>query len=55
MLERAARHAAARMIQTAYETLTQAPQITAHAVLLLQLASNIFRDPRVALSDLLGL
>lgn len=55
LLDRAVRYAAARMIQSAYETLTQAPQITAHAVLLLQLSSNIFQDPRVAVRDLLAL
>lgn len=55
LLDRAVRYAAARMIQSAYETLTQAPQITAHAVLLLQLSSNILQRPRVAVSDLLGL
>jgi aminoglycoside phosphotransferase (APT) family kinase protein len=55
LLERAIRYAAARMVQSAYETLPQAELITANAVLLLQLSSNILERPRVAVSDLLGL
>ena len=54
LLERSVRYAAARMIQTAYESLTFSPTITPHAVLLLQLSANILEKPGVAISELLG-
>jgi len=54
LLERSVRYAAARMIQTAYESLTFSLTITPHAVLLLQLSANILEKPGVAISELLG-
>ena len=47
--------AAARMIQTAYESIQQTPQISTHALCKLQMSMNILRDPEAAVSDLIGL
>ena len=54
LLERSINCAAARMIQTAYEGIQQAPQITPQALCQLQLSMNILRDPAAAIRDLLG-
>jgi hypothetical protein len=45
--------AAARLIQSAYELLYGAPQLSPAAVRLLQLSLNIFEDPRAAIRELL--
>ena len=47
--------AAARMIQTAYESIQSSPQISQHALCKLQMSMNILRDPSAAISDLMGL
>jgi aminoglycoside phosphotransferase (APT) family kinase protein len=55
LLERCVQYGAARMIQTAYEYLAFAPQITASALYLLQASLNILTQPREAIQHLLGL
>ena len=54
-LERSVSYGAARMIQTAYEAMFYAPQITASALYLLQLSLNILKSPREATASLLAL
>jgi hypothetical protein len=54
-LERSVSYGAARMIQTAYEYMFHAPQITASALYLLQLSLNILKSPREATASLLAL
>lgn len=54
-LELAVSYGAARMIQTAYESMFYAPQITASALYLLQLSLNILKSPNEAVSRLLAL
>jgi hypothetical protein len=54
-LERSVGYGAARMIQTAYEYMFYAPQITASALYLLQLSLNILKSPREATASLLAL
>jgi hypothetical protein len=54
-LERSVSYGAARMIQTAYEYMFHAPQITTSALYLLQLSLNILRSPREATASLLAL
>jgi hypothetical protein len=49
------RFGAARMIQTAYETMQFSPQISPHALCMLQVSFNILREPSEAVSHLLGL
>jgi phosphotransferase family enzyme len=46
---------AARMIQTAYETMQFSPQISASALCLLQVSFNVLREPSEATTHLLGL
>jgi Ser/Thr protein kinase RdoA (MazF antagonist) len=46
---------AARMIQSAYEAIQFSPQISPHALCLLQVSFNILREPREAVITLLGL
>ena len=46
---------AGRMVQTAYEYLQASPQLSGHAVLLLQTAANILKDPSAAAAELLAL
>ena len=53
LLKRAMGCAAARMIQTAFESVQQSPHITPHALGQLQMAMNISRDPATAVRDLL--
>jgi hypothetical protein len=55
MLLRCMSCAAARMIQTAYESIQMAPQISQHALFKLQMSMNILRDPAAAVYDLMGL
>jgi hypothetical protein len=55
LLERSVRYAAARMIQTVYEYMHQSPQITNHALCLMQVSFNMLSRPREALHELLGL
>lgn len=54
-LERSVTYGAARMIQTAYEYMFHAPQITMSALYLLQLSLNILKSPREATASLLAL
>ncbi|HEX6183539.1 MAG TPA: phosphotransferase [Pyrinomonadaceae bacterium] len=54
-LERSVSYGAARMIQTAYEYMFYAPQITPSALYLLQLSLNILKSPREATASLLAL
>jgi hypothetical protein len=54
-LEIAMRHAAGRLIQTAFEYLQMTTQLSANAVSLVQLGANIMRAPRTAATALLGL
>ncbi|HWS88788.1 MAG TPA: phosphotransferase [Pyrinomonadaceae bacterium] len=54
-LERSVSYGAARMIQTAYEYMFHAPQITTSALYLLQLSLNILKSPREAVASLLAL
>src|SRR5215510_7829336 len=46
---------AARMIQTAYETMQFSPQISANALCLLQVSFNVLREPSEAVTNLIGL
>jgi serine/threonine protein kinase len=55
MLVRCMSCAAARMIQTAYESIQTTPQISPHALCKLQMSMNILRDPAAAVGDLIGL
>jgi thiamine kinase-like enzyme len=55
MLVRCMSCAAARMIQTAYESIQSSPQISPYALCKLQMSMNILRDPEAAISDLMGL
>jgi hypothetical protein len=52
---RSMRCAAARMIQTAYESIQSSPQISPYALCKLQISMNILRDPSNAVADLMGL
>lgn len=47
--------AAARMIQTAYESIQSTPQISPYALTKLQVSMNILRNPEAAVADFLGL
>jgi hypothetical protein len=55
LLVRSMRYGAARMIQTAYESMQYSPQIMSNALCLLQVSFNILREPRDAVTHLLGL
>jgi hypothetical protein len=55
MLVRCMSCAAARIIQTAYESTLMAPQLSKHALCKLQMSMNILRDPSGAVGDLMGL
>ena len=54
-LERSARAAAARMIQTAYEACAVSPTIHPHTIALVQLSMNMLERPGEAVDELLGL
>ena len=54
-LERSVKYAAARMIQTVYEYMQRAPQLTPNALCLLQVSMNVLLKPREAIRDLLAL
>lgn len=54
-LERSVKYAAARMIQTVYEYMQRAPQLTQNALCLLQVSLNILLKSREAIRDLLAL
>jgi len=45
----------ARMIQTVFESMYQLPQLTPHAIFMLQVSLNILEDPRTAVSELLAM
>lgn len=49
------RYAAVRMLQSAYEQVVQAPDLTPHAVLMLQLSANVLSNPEGAVADLMGI
>lgn len=53
-LERAVSYAGARMLQTVYETLAWAQNLTQHSVWQVQACINILNAPRAAATDLLG-
>jgi len=55
MLVRCMSCAAARMIQTAYESIQASPQISPHALCKLQMSMNILRNPEAAVGDFVGL
>jgi hypothetical protein len=55
MLIRSMNCAAARMIQTAYESIQSSPQMSPYALCKLQMSMNILRDPQAAVGDLMGL
>lgn len=55
LLRRSVRYGAARLIQTAYEHMQQAPQISPNAVCLLQVSADILRQPDAAIDQLLRL
>jgi Phosphotransferase enzyme family len=55
LLVRSMSCAAARMIQTAYESIQKSPQISSHALCKLQMSMNILREPATAIQDLMGL
>ena len=55
MLVRCMSCAAARIIQTAYESSLMAPQLSKHALCKLQMSMNILKDPAGAVRDLMGL
>ena len=55
LLRRSVRYGAARMIQTAYEYMQSAPQISPNAVCLLQASADILRQPDAAIEQLLRL
>ncbi len=55
ILERCVRYGAARMVQTAFEYLYYASQLTGYAIILLQVSLNILKNPKEAAGDLLGL
>lgn len=53
-LLRCIEYAAARMLQTAYESLYYSPQMHAHGRMLLQVAQNILQAPQQAANSLFG-
>ncbi|MFL6197250.1 MAG: phosphotransferase family protein [Thermoanaerobaculia bacterium] len=53
-LERAVSYAGARMLQTVYESMAWASSLTRHAVWQVQACVNILKEPRAAVTDLLG-
>jgi Phosphotransferase enzyme family len=55
LLIRSTKCGAARMIQTAYETMQYAAQISPNALALLQVSLNVLKDPEEAVKRLLGL
>lgn len=55
LLIRCVQYAAARMIQTAYEHMSYAPQVTMSTVRMLQVSINVLTRPSDAIKDLLGL
>jgi thiamine kinase-like enzyme len=54
-LVRSMKYGAARMIQTAYETMQYAPQISPNALCLLQVSFNLLKEPKEGVTHLLGL
>lgn len=55
LLEVCASYGAARMLQTVFETMYTMPQLTSHAILLLQMSLNILQEPKAATAELFGL
>jgi hypothetical protein len=54
-LERCLRYAASRMIQSAFESMTTAPQFHRYGVTMMQVSLNVLQNPREACRDLLGI
>lgn len=54
-LTRAIEYSAARLVQTAFESLYASPTMTGHGATLLQVSLNIFRNPQEAALALFGL
>lgn len=55
LLDTCAAFGAARMVQTVFESMYQMPQLTPHAIFMLQVSLNVLEDSRGAVSELLGL
>jgi hypothetical protein len=55
LLQRCIAHGAARMVQTAFEMTQSAPEVTPHALCLLQMSMNILADPARAVREVVGL
>jgi len=55
LLDTCAAFGAARMVQTVFESMYQMPQLTPHAIFMLQVSLNVLTEPRGAVSELLGL
>ncbi|MCB9152266.1 MAG: aminoglycoside phosphotransferase family protein [Caldilineaceae bacterium] len=55
LLTRSAQYGAARMLQTAYEYMVYAPQISGNALCMLQVSLNILSQPEAAVHELFGL
>jgi len=55
LLLRAVRYAAARLLQTAYEEMSDSSQLTGSVICLSQLSLNIFQKPQEACAGLLGI
>ena len=54
-LDRSVRYGAARMLQTAYESLSYSAQMHSNTLYLLQMSMNILLNPEVAAEQLLGI
>jgi hypothetical protein len=54
LLQRSVKFAAARMIQTVYEHVQFAPQVSPRSYYLFELSSDILRDPKSAVHQLIG-
>ena len=55
LLDTCATFGAARMVQTVFESMYQMPQLTPHAIFLLQVSLNVLEEPRGAVSEMFGL
>jgi hypothetical protein len=55
LLDRCARHSAARMLQTVFEALSYSQQMTPYSIVMLQTSLNMLQNPREATRVLLGL
>lgn len=55
LLKRSVQYGAARMLQTAYEYMVHAPQISGNALCMMQVSLNILSQPEAAIHELFGL